>query len=69
MPVPLSRGQRTRKDKETGMAERQKELTDQVVVRVSPELRQALEEDAEQNGRTVAQTIRFRLAQQFTLTR
>ena len=47
------------------MAERQKELTEQVVVRVNPELRRALEQDAEQNGRTVAQSIRFLLSQQF----
>lgn len=51
------------------MAERHKELTDQVVVRVPPELRQALEEDARRNGRTVAQTIRFRLAEQFELVK
>lgn len=46
------------------MAERQKEFTEQIVVRVDPEMQRALKQDAEQNGRTVAQTIRFFLGKQ-----
>jgi hypothetical protein len=35
------------------------ELTEQIVVRVDPKLHRALKRDAKENGRTVAQTIRF----------
>lgn len=45
------------------MAERRKELTEQIVVRVDPKLHQALKHDAESHGRTVAQSIRFVLGQ------
>lgn len=48
------------------MADRAKELTEQIVVRVNPDLREALEKDARENGRTVAQTIRFALTREFT---
>jgi hypothetical protein len=40
---------------------RTKELTHQIVVRVEDELREALEADAEANGRTVAQSVRWLL--------
>lgn len=43
------------------MADRNKELTDQLVVRVSKGLYEALRQDAEDNGRTVAQSARFHL--------
>lgn len=43
------------------MAKRQKDLTEQVVFRMSPDLRSALEADAHRNGRNLAQTIRFLL--------
>ncbi len=49
------------------MAERPKELTEQIVVRVDPKLHRALKRDAEENGRTVAQTIRFVLTQQLAV--
>ena len=39
-----------------------KRLTEQLVVRVTPEMRIALERDAERAGRTVAQSIRFHLS-------
>jgi predicted DNA-binding protein len=46
------------------LADRQrKELTKQLVVRIDDELYEALEDDAERNGRTVAQTVRFWLNQ------
>ena len=45
------------------MDERRKVLTEQVVVRVDPKLHHALKSDAEANGRTVAQTVRFHLNQ------
>ena len=46
------------------MAKMQKgKLKKQIVVRVPDELLEALEHDAEQNGRTVAQTVRFRLGE------
>ena len=38
-------------------------LKKQIVVRVPDELLEALEHDAEQNGRTVTQTVRFRLGE------
>jgi predicted HicB family RNase H-like nuclease len=40
---------------------RKKELTKQLVVRVDEDLYDALARDAEANGRTVAQTVRFKL--------
>lgn len=43
-------------------AERSKELTDQLVVRVPRGLYEALRDDAEENGRTVAQSARFHLS-------
>lgn len=45
------------------MAERRRELTKQLVVRVDEELYEALEQDAMRNGRTVAQSVRFQLRQ------
>jgi hypothetical protein len=42
------------------MAEK-KELSSQIAVRIDDELREALAEDAEKNGRTIAQSIRFLL--------
>jgi hypothetical protein len=44
------------------MPDRSKELTDQLVVRVPKGLYEALRRDAEDNGRTVAQSARFHLA-------
>lgn len=44
------------------MANRRKELTAQVVVRVDERMHDFLKEDAEANGRTIAQTIRFLLS-------
>ncbi|MFN0027712.1 MAG: hypothetical protein ACKV2O_11130 [Acidimicrobiales bacterium] len=47
----------------TGSArERKRELTQQLVVRVNDDLLRRLEADAASHGRTVAQTVRFRLA-------
>ena len=46
---------------EPGMSERRKELTRQLVVRVDENLYRALERDAQTNGRTVAQSVRFKL--------
>ncbi len=43
------------------LSERRKELTKQLVVRVDDELYRALERDAEAHGRTVAQSVRFKL--------
>lgn len=40
-------------------------LTNQVVVRLTPDLLDALRKDAEKNGRTVAQTVRFALKKSF----
>lgn len=45
------------------MDARRKVLTEQVVVRLDPNLHHALKADAAANGRTVAQTIRFHLSQ------
>lgn len=45
------------------MNQRPKELTKQIVVRVDEDLYLALVRDAEQNGRTVAQTVRFKLGE------
>jgi hypothetical protein len=42
--------------------EARKELSRQLVVRVDEELYEALERDAKENGRTVAQSVRFRLS-------
>lgn len=42
---------------------RPRELTQQIVVRVTPGLYEALQKDANQNGRTVAQSTRFHLSQ------
>lgn len=39
------------------------QLTRQLVVRVEPELLQALQRNADANGRTVAQTVRHLLRQ------
>jgi predicted HicB family RNase H-like nuclease len=44
---------------------RERRLTEQLVVRVEPELAEALAADAAENGRTVAQSIRFYLHQTF----
>lgn len=43
------------------MSERRKELTRQLVVRVDEGLFEALVKDARENGRTVAQSVRFKL--------
>lgn len=43
------------------LSDRRKELTKQLVVRVDDELYSALEQDAAANGRTVAQSVRFKL--------
>ena len=43
------------------MTGRQRQLTRQLVVKVDDELYEALEQDAEENGRTVAQSVRFHL--------
>jgi hypothetical protein len=43
------------------VSDRPKELTKQIVVRVTDDLYEALERDAEDNGRTVAQSVRFKL--------
>jgi hypothetical protein len=43
------------------LADRRKELTRQIVVRLDDDLYQALERDAEANGRTMAQSVRFKL--------
>ena len=43
------------------MNDRRKELTKQLVVRVDDDLYHALERDAETNGRTIAQSVRFKL--------
>lgn len=42
-------------------SDRPKELTRQLVVRVDDKLYEALEHDARSNGRTVAQSVRFKL--------
>jgi hypothetical protein len=41
--------------------ERHKELTRQIVVRIDEALYRALEQDAAEHGRTVAQSVRFNL--------
>lgn len=46
------------------MAERDRNYNRQLVIRVDDELLDEIKHDAEANGRTVAQTVRFRLAQQ-----
>lgn len=43
------------------VSERRKELTRQLVVRVDEGLFEALVKDARENGRTVAQSVRFKL--------
>jgi hypothetical protein len=43
------------------VSDRRRELTRQIVVRVDDDLYAALEEDAEVNGRTIAQSVRFKL--------
>lgn len=43
------------------MADRRKELTKQLVVRVDDKLYEALERDAAENERTIAQSVRFML--------
>lgn len=40
-----------------------RKLTEEVLVRMSPELKAALVADAEANGRNIAQTVRHLLAQ------
>jgi hypothetical protein len=40
---------------------REKKLLEQIVIRVTPELREALEKDARENERTMSQTLRFHL--------
>ena len=47
---------------------REHNLTEQLVVRVTPLMRAALEADAEANGRSVAQSIRFHLRPVIDLT-
>lgn len=44
-----------------GAGERPKVLTRQIVVRVPPDLYEVLAADAYRNGRTMAQTVRWRL--------
>lgn len=46
---------------------REKKLTTQIIVRVDPELRAALEADAAKNGRTLAQTVRHVLRRRYGL--
>lgn len=46
------------------VSKRRKELTRQLVVRVDESLFEALEQDARANGRTVAQSVRFKLREQ-----
>jgi predicted HicB family RNase H-like nuclease len=45
------------------LSDRRKELTKQIVVRVDEGLYEALARDAEMNGRTVAQSVRFKLGE------
>jgi predicted HicB family RNase H-like nuclease len=45
------------------VAQRQRNYTRQIVVRVDDETFDALEQDAEANGRTLAQTVRFKLTE------
>lgn len=45
------------------MPDRRRQLTRQVNVRMDGKLFKALEEDARENGRTLAQSARFRLQQ------
>jgi hypothetical protein len=47
----------------SGVTDRRKELTKQIVVRVDEGLYEALAQDAERNGRTVAQSVRFKLSE------
>ncbi len=42
---------------------RKRVLTKQIVVRIDTPLWRALEQDADENGRTVAQSVRFYLRQ------
>ncbi len=41
---------------------RETKFTNALVIRIPKELREALERDAEDNGRTVSQSVRFHLA-------
>ncbi len=50
-----------KEQKEAALSDRRKELTRQLVVRVDEELYETLERDAETNGRTIAQSVRFKL--------
>lgn len=43
------------------MAERRKEYTRTVVIRMDDDLYEALERDAEENERTISQTVRHKL--------
>jgi hypothetical protein len=43
------------------LSDRRRELTRQLVVRVDDQLYETLERDAEVNGRTIAQSVRFKL--------
>ncbi len=42
-------------------APRARTLTKQIVIRIDDDLNQRLQQDAETNGRTVAQSVRFHL--------
>lgn len=44
------------------MKARRHDLTEQLVVRVTPAMYHALQADADANGRTVAQSVRFMLS-------
>lgn len=46
---------------EATLNDRRRELTRQLVVRVDDQLYETLERDAEVNGRTIAQSVRFKL--------
>lgn len=43
------------------MKNRPKVLTEQIITRVPPELKDWLERDADNNGRTMAQSVRWHL--------
>lgn len=43
------------------LSDRRKELTRTVVIRVDDDLYEAIEKDAEENERTISQTIRHKL--------
>ena len=57
----MAYGEGTPPEQEAPLSDRRKELTRQLVVRVDEELYETLERDAELNGRTIAQSVRFKL--------